>query len=283
MLPRSISISSAQVAVPVKKITEQTITDTTDWLSVEEPLEIQLTVGPAAERQTKSISVTMRTPGADADLALGFLFTEGILRSIDEVQEVVQPSCNVIQIQLQHHVTPRLSSAERNFYTTSSCGVCGKSSIDAIRTVSPFATHPRKPIELSAAQLMALPELLQQAQEAFALTGGIHASGLFSLQNELILLREDVGRHNALDKLIGAALQQQQLPLQDTILLLSGRASFELLQKATMAGIPLVVSIGAPSSLAVALAMETDTSLIGFLKSNRLNIYHASKHLLLTH
>ena len=136
---------------------------------------------------------------------------------------------------------------------------------------------------MSAAQLMALPELLQQAQEAFAFTGGIHASGLFSLQNELILLREDVGRHNALDKLIGAALQQQQLPLQDTILLLSGRASFELLQKATMAGIPLVVSIGAPSSLAVALAMETDTSLIGFLKSNRLNIYHASKHLLLTH
>lgn len=273
----SISISPSQQAVPVKKITEQQVIDATDWLSVEEPLEIQLTFGSSANRQTKSISVTMRTPGNDTDLALGFLFTEGILQSMQQVASVQSISLNVLRIELQEDAVPRLAATDRNFYTTSSCGVCGKSSIDAIRTVRPFAQRSL-PIDVSVEQLMALPALLQQAQADFASTGGIHASGLFSFKNELILLREDVGRHNALDKLIGAAFQQQQLPLTNTILLLSGRASFELLQKAAMAGIPLVASIGAPSSLAVQLAVETDTSLVGFLKSHRLNIYHASNN-----
>jgi FdhD protein len=274
-------ISSSQVAVPVKKIADHQIMDATDWLSVEEPLEIRLTFGSSSNRQTKSISVTMRTPGNDTELALGFLFTEGILLSIKDVQAVQTEAPNTIRIALHEHALPNLPAAERNFYTTSSCGVCGKSSVDAIRTVRPFTPLPGKPLELSAEQLMALPALLQQAQADFASTGGIHASGLFSFKNELILLREDVGRHNALDKLIGAAFQQEQLPLADSILLLSGRASFELLQKATMAGIPLVASIGAPSSLAVQLAVETDTTLIGFLKSNRLNMYHASQKLVL--
>jgi FdhD protein len=172
--------------------------------------------------------------------------------------------------------------ADRNFYTTSSCGVCGKSSIESIRTVSRFAHLQRPDISLAAGLLYQLPQQLKAVQSGFEATGGIHASGLFSLEGALLLLREDVGRHNALDKLVGAALAGGLLPLERCILLLSGRASFELIQKAAMAGIPVVAAIGAPSSLAVDLARELDITLLGFLKEDRFNIYHQSNHLTIT-
>jgi FdhD protein len=165
---------------------------------------------------------------------------------------------------------------DRNFYTTSSCGVCGKSSIQSIKTVSPFGNLVRPEIKIDASVFYSLPEKLRIAQSDFTSTGGLHASGLFNIEGDLILLTEDVGRHNALDKLIGQSLMNQSLPLNEHILLLSGRASFELIQKAAMAGISIIASIGAPSSLAVELAQEFNITLLGFLKENRLNLYSTS-------
>lgn len=255
-----------------------------DVLSVEEPLEIRISYGPAAARLQKSISVTMRTPGNDPELATGFLFTEGIISSYDQVKGVYHAGMecslqnkNIVEVHLTEGFIPRLMQSDRNFYTTSSCGVCGKSSIQSIRTVSPFQGMERPLLGLTTNILYQLPGRLREAQSGFAATGGIHASGLFTVEGELVLLREDVGRHNALDKLIGSALADNSLPLNLHILLLSGRASFELIQKAAMAGISVVAAIGAPSSLAVDLAMEFDMTLLGFLGENRFNIYHESR------
>lgn len=254
-----------------------------DILSIEEPLEIRISYGSEDKKTHKNISVTMRTPGNDFDLAIGFLFTEGIISSFQNIKKVnhSQKEClaqkkNIVQIDLVENFVPHLLQSDRNFYTTSSCGVCGKSSIESIKTVSSFKHLENSKLSLSTDVLYELPKKLKKAQSSFALTGGIHASALFTIEGELVFLQEDVGRHNALDKLIGRALANNLLPLNNHILLLSGRASFELIQKAAMAGISIVVAIGAPSSLAVELAVEFNMTLLGFLKEDRFNIYNSS-------
>lgn len=257
----------------------------TDDVSVEEPLEIRVAYHLADKKESKNISVTMRTPGNDAELAVGFLFTEGIISSHQQVKSIYFPEAecsrnseNIVIVELTEGCVPELMKADRNFYTTSSCGVCGKGSIESIRTVSTFHNHTKQNTEISLETLYQLSEKLQSFQNNFSATGGIHASGIFDLEGNLLALREDVGRHNALDKIIGYALSADLLPLDNKILVLSGRASFELIQKATMAGITIVAAIGAPSSLAVDLAKEFDITLLGFLRYNRFNIYHSGSH-----
>jgi FdhD protein len=252
-----------------------------DTLSVEEPLEIRLSYGLETERIQKNISVTMRTPGNDIDLAIGFLFTEGIIVSFENIKDAypLKMNClsqkqNIVQVDLKENFIPNLMQTDRNFYTTSSCGVCGKSSIESIKTVSSFANLTKPKVTIDASVFYQLPQKLRTAQSDFTSTGGLHASGLFTTKGDLILLTEDVGRHNALDKLIGKSLINKSLPLNEHILLLSGRASFELIQKAAMAGISIIASIGAPSSLAVELAVEFNITLLGFLKEDRFNIYN---------
>lgn len=268
----------AIAAVAIQRIVNHIAEDTHDVLAVEEPLEIGLEYTLHGKVILKSLAVTMRTPGHDAELALGFLFTEGIIQSANQVRGITQSAANRIIVQLEEDVIPSLQSADRNFYTTSSCGVCGKSSIDAIRVSS---AHQRTTdrIKVDTALLYSLHQRLKEAQSIFERTGGLHASALFDQNAKLILLREDVGRHNALDKVIGASLQERTFPLSDTVLLLSGRASFELIQKASMCGIKIVAAIGAPSTLAVQLAEEFEMTLIGFLRENRFNIYTGSERI----
>ena len=262
---------------------------TMDVLAIEEPLEIRIAYGLALNRTVRNVSVTMRTPGNDEELATGFLFTEGIIKQKKELNSVshcfiacAENKENIIQVELLESVTPELKNMERNFYTTSSCGVCGKGSIDAIKTVSSFSLNDAEKIIVTQDLLLKLPDLLREQQSVFDATGGLHACALFSQSGELIYLREDVGRHNALDKLIGAALNDDLLPLKHHILLLSGRASFELVQKAAMAGITIIAAVGAPSSLAVELAKEFGITLIGFLRQQRFNIYTQEQRILLT-
>jgi FdhD protein len=281
-------LASAIKYLPVIKITDGENTKTTDALAIEEPLEIRLEHGPVDERKVQNVSVTMRTPGNDAELALGFLFTEGIIKQQSDANLIehcfiacADDKENVIQVNLKEDITPNLHNTERNFYTTSSCGVCGKASINAIRTVSTFNNSKHVENQIDADLLHQLPFILQKHQEVFADTGGLHASALFNAMGELLLVREDVGRHNALDKLIGAALNKNMLPLDQHILLLSGRASFELVQKATMAGINIIAAVGAPSSLAVQLAEEFNITLIGFLRNRRFNIYTQPQRILI--
>ena len=266
----------------VIKITSKDFADMDDQLVIEEPLEIQLQYGRAENRVQKSISVTMRTPGHDIELAAGFLFTEGIIRRATDILFVEQerPDNNKLLFALEDNVVPGIQKAERNFYTTSSCGVCGKSSIDAIKTVS-FYKNSKQDCQLKAEMFYELQDNLITRQPVFETTGGIHASALFDLEGNFIMAREDVGRHNALDKVIGASLLNDELPLTNTVLLLSGRASFELIQKASMAGIKVVAAVGAPSSLAVELAKESNITLLGFLRNERFNVYSCEERIML--
>ena len=266
----------------IKKVSNNETIDTVDQLAIEEPLEIQLQYGAPDSRVNKIISVTMRTPGHDLELATGFLFTEGIIRSNREILFIEQDDFdkNRIIIGLQEAANPDIQKLDRNFYTTSSCGVCGKSSIDAIKTVSEYSGQPDN-ICLKAEMLYPLHNIVRDRQAIFDTTGGLHATALFDLEGNFCMLREDVGRHNALDKLIGAALLNDQLPLSKNILLLSGRASFELLQKASMAGIKVITAVGAPSSLAVELARECNLTLIGFLRDERFNIYSGEQRIMM--
>lgn len=275
------------IQLPVIKVYTAASTDTSDSLAIEEPLEIRIEHGAKNDRRVQNVSVTMRTPGNDAELAVGFLFTEGIVKQTADIinAEHCFIACaenkeNVIQVSLNENIIPELKNAERNFYTTSSCGVCGKGSIEAIRTVSSFSQIADDNV-IDADLLYNLPDVLAEHQEVFATTGGLHACALFDKQGKLIQVREDVGRHNALDKLIGAALNSNMLPLNKYILLLSGRASFELVQKAAMAGITIIAAVGAPSSLAVKLAEEFNITLVGFLRYHRFNIYTAAHRILL--
>ena len=259
-----------------------------DTLAIEEPLEIRVAFGDNKNRIVRNVSVTMRTPGNDEELAIGFLFTEGIIIRKNDLSSVghcfiacAENKENIIQVELNETVIPALKNTERNFYTTSSCGVCGKGSIEAIRTVSSYQPNTKNDLSISQEVLLKLPDLLRQQQSIFEVTGGLHACALFTKEGNLLLLREDVGRHNALDKLIGAALNAELLPLKDNILLLSGRASFELVQKAAMAGISIIAAVGAPSSLAVELAEEFEITLVGFLRQQRFNIYTQEQRILL--
>jgi FdhD protein len=315
------SVSSIQIT----KINGNEIQQTVDLLAVEEPLEIRLGYGPASERMQKSISVTMRTPGHDFELALGFLLTEGIIQSANQIYKIqycteantLENKENIVRVELKPEVEIDLSKLQRNFYATSSCGVCGKESIEAIKTnCVPIAIGMRmKNFELRIHRdvIVSLPEKLRDQQNVFEHTGGLHACALFTQDGELLLLREDVGRHNAMDKLIGAShfgklsvtgfdelsltktagigldklsltnaaagFDELNLTGNECILLLSGRASFELLQKAAMAGIPVVCAVGAPSSLAVETAKEFGITLIGFLRGDRFNVYCHSERI----
>jgi FdhD protein len=256
------------------KVSRQQTREQEDELAVEEPLQIQLQLNSVSGRINKNIAVTMRTPGHDKEVAAGFLFTEGIINSREQVSHIVYVNNeeNRIMVALKEEVIPLLHNTQRNFYTTSSCGVCGKASIDAIKTNPSFNKDVKK-ISVAAGTFYLLQDVLRRQQSMFESTGGLHAAALFNSNGEFILLREDVGRHNALDKLIGNAVLNDQLPLPDKILLLSGRASFELVQKAAMAGIKMIAAVGAPSSLAVELAQEYDITLIGFLRPEKFNIY----------
>lgn len=255
---------------------EKDIAEVIDYLAIEEPLEIHLEMGPYHNRQSENLSVTMRTPLHDEDLAIGFMFTEGLLTDADMLDFPVslKKSENSITVRLKPDAQFDLQSIKRNFYTTSSCGVCGKESIEAIHQTCPIRTH-QEDIGITEDVLKDLPKTLRQKQAAFDSTGGIHAAAFFDETGKLVSMREDVGRHNALDKLIGAALlQEKAIPdCGDKVLLLSGRASFELVQKAAMAGVQIVAAIGAPSTLAVATARDFGMTLIGFLKANSFNIY----------
>jgi FdhD protein len=272
-----------------------------DRLAVEEPVEFQLAFGPVDERRVKPISVTMRTPGHDFELAAGFLMSEGLIYDAADIDRLTyvsgrteaadnfsqqspeerktvapyQPERNIVRIELMPDVRVNLPALERNFYTTSSCGICGKASLLALRTVCP--PRSRNTFTIPAEALYALPSRLRDAQDVFEKTGGLHAAALFDCSGVLRSTREDVGRHNAVDKLLGAEFMADRTPLRDRLLMLSGRASFELLQKALMAGIPMVASIGAPSSLAVQVAKEFDITLVGFLRSNHFNVYQGTQ------
>jgi FdhD protein len=267
--------------VRVDRFDGASIAEADDILVSEEPLEIRLGHGALDDRHEFRLSVTMRTPGNDEELTLGFLFTEGIISDPAQVVRIVpcenvkeEERGNVVRAELHPFVELDPAKWQRNFYTTSSCGVCGKSSIDAVRAE---CTRPMvASVHIDPQIITALPDRMREAQTVFKHTGGIHAAALFNMQGELLVLREDVGRHNAVDKVIGALLAQPNNELPSTnnhILLVSGRAGFELVQKCVMAGIPTMAAVGAPSSLAVQLAKESGLRLIGFLRGERFNVY----------
>jgi FdhD protein len=266
--------------ISISKADAGEINETSDKVAVEEPLQIQLEYSTATGKMIKDIAVTMRTPGNDEELAAGFLFTEGIIKHAEDIATIKRSHAdeNMIQVILKENIIPALGNASRNFYTTSSCGICGKASIDAINTVSVFR-EMKDNISVDVHILYKLQDSIKAAQKVFEDTGGIHASALFEITGKFMMLREDVGRHNALDKIIGAALMKNELPLNNCLLFLSGRASFELVQKAVMAGIRVIAAVGAPSSLAVEMAKEHDITLIGFLRKDRFNIYSGKERI----
>jgi FdhD protein len=271
-----------------------------DDLVTEEPLEIRLRTAaasngnaalslqgsPGLSRGRRTVAVTMRTPGADFELAAGFLYGEGVIRDRDDIESIahcddlkVEDSrrFNIVNVDLKSEVLPDLDALQRHFHTTSACGVCGKTSLDSLRFTAP-APIPAGPV-LRPETLTGLPAKLRSAQGLFSTTGGLHAAGLFDATGELLAVREDVGRHNAVDKIVGWAFLGGRLPLSACILMVSGRTSFEILQKAVMAGIPVVCAVSAPSSLAVSVAREFGVTLIGFLRNERFNVYTGSERL----
>ncbi|NEB78282.1 formate dehydrogenase accessory sulfurtransferase FdhD [Streptomyces sp. SID14478] len=262
----------------VIRIRDGRVTTRPDTLVAEEPLEIRL--------NGKPLAITMRTPGDDFALAAGFLVSEGVLAAADDLQNIVycagatqdgSNTYNVVDVRTAPGIVMPDITLERNVYTTSSCGLCGKASLDAVRTTARFPIADAPPVRLTPELLTSLPDRLREAQRVFDRTGGLHAAALFDEEGHLVDIREDVGRHNAVDKLVGRALQSGDLPLSRSVLMVSGRASFELAQKAVMAGIPVLAAVSAPSSLAVDLAAETGLTLIGFLRGASMNVY-AGEH-----
>lgn len=261
----------------ISRLTDGFVSSASDSLVAEEPLEIRL--------GGQSLAVTMRTPGNDFDLTAGFLVSEGVVTRAEDVRTIRycaganddgENTYNIVDVDLGPDVRVPEFTLERNFYTTSSCGLCGKSSLDAVRTTATWSVA-EDPLEIDAELLADYPDRLRDAQKLFERTGGLHAAGLFTADGELVTVREDVGRHNAVDKLVGRALLDGRLPLRESVLLVSGRASFELVQKAAMAGIPAMAAVSAPSSLAVELAEEVGMTLVGFLRGSSMNVY-AGEH-----
>ncbi len=257
----------------VKRLTAEAASERADTLVVEEPLEIRVDGAP--------VTVTMRTPGSDVELAQGFMLTEGVIAHRDDIATVRYcrgadadgtNSYNVLDVTLRPDVPAPELDITRNFYTTSSCGVCGKSSLEAVRLST---RHPPgdDPTTVAAATLAAMPAQLRSAQKVFAITGGLHGAALFDADGTMLAAREDIGRHNAVDKVIGWAVESGRVPLTGTVLLVSGRASFELTQKAVMAGIPVLAAVSAPSSLAVDLAAQSGLTLVAFLRGDSMNVY----------
>jgi FdhD protein len=254
-------------------LTADTVSTRPETLAVEEPLELRI--------NGAAITVTMRTPGSDVELAQGFLLTEGVIGQRDDIARVEYcrgagddgtNTYNVLDVSLAPGVPMPDVDVTRNFYTTSSCGVCGKGSIDAIRTISRHSPGD-DPTAVASVTLSAMPDQLRSAQRVFASTGGLHGAALFDADGTMLVVREDIGRHNAVDKVIGWAVENERIPLSGTVLLVSGRASFELTQKAVMAGIPVLAAVSAPSSLAVDLASQAGLTLVAFLRGDSMNVY----------
>lgn len=266
--------------LPVFRIENSASWEVEDAIVVEEPLEIQVHYFSKEKWLKKSLAITMRTPGDDEALALGFLFSEGIITKKEDIFSVIRLEDNILIIRFVKTVQLEIDKLERHFYSTSSCGVCGKASIDKLEKVACYYPRPNLP-KIIPLVIQKLPSILRDNQTVFDQTGGIHAAALFTKEGELLSMQEDVGRHNAVDKLIGKSLLENRIPLRQEILLLSGRISFELVQKAMMAGIPIIVAVGAPSSLAVALAEESGMTLIGFLRGEKFNVYCGRSRVLL--
>lgn len=269
----------------IQRYQKKAWTQTEDELSIEEPLEIRLEHSQNGVRQIDSISITMRTPGHDFELAAGFLFVENIIDDPNDIIEI--DYCgekegdlelyNNVKVSISPDVTVDLEKLQRHFFTNSSCGICGKSSLEQIRThCSPITDST--PL-ITPEQILKCPEYLYQKQSNFSKTGGLHASALFDLDLNIVECFEDVGRHNALDKLIGCLWLSQRLPIEQKILLLSGRTSFELVQKASRAHIPIILSIGAPSNLAVQMAIDFNITLIGFITKDKFNVYNGAERI----
>lgn len=279
MTKNEVSPESRTRAFPIQLWSTDGHTDREDRLVVEEPMEIRLLFGPPEKRVVRSLSVTMRTPGEDEELAAGFLFTEGILSSPDQIEAIEargvdangQPTGNTIRVALRPEVEVDFAKLQRHFYTSSSCGVCGKASLEMLEL------RGARPVEatwsISAEAIRRLPDRLRGAQPTFELTGGLHAAGLFDSTGQLLNVREDVGRHNAVDKLFGRAFLERQMPLDRFGLVISGRVSFEIMQKALAARVPMIVAVGAPTSLAVDLANQYGLTLVGFTSAKRMNVY----------
>ncbi len=271
---------SATECVEIHRISSHSVSVCDDTLAVEEPLEIRVGYGPTDSRRQQTLTITMRSPGDDVDLAIGFLYAEGVISNAQQVLEIAgasrnwsDPSAeNVIRVELHPSVELNQERLERKFISTSSCGVCGKAALETL-ALNSFPQLPHASPYISAKVVRQLPDRMQASQHVFKETGGVHAAGLYSTFGEPIDIREDVGRHNAVDKLIGAQVRRDNTPLLDSLLMISGRTSYEILQKALVARIPIVAAVGAPSSLAVAMAVEFDITLIGFLSRERFNIY----------
>jgi FdhD protein len=277
-----ITDQSGRKRLQIKSVQEDRFKTTIDTLVVEEPLEIRL------DPQSASLAVTMRTPGDDFDLVVGFLYNEGIihcrndlisLRYCGDTKSAGGKSQNIINVNLAGNAEIDISKLQRYFFMSSSCGVCGKASINSLRQRG--ARSVEASFKLDASILYGLPERLRSAQKNFSATGGLHAAALFDPQGTLLRVREDIGRHNALDKLIGALLLAEELPLRDAIIMISGRASFEVMQKCIMAGAPMLCAVSAPSSLAVSMAKAFGVTLVGFLREHRFNLYAGSGRVLL--
>ena len=273
-------MAASSIAIDISKVNDGSHLSVADHVAVEEPLEIRLGYSTPDGRAIRSISITMRTPGHDAELAVGFLYSESIVSSASDIAsvEVCGPAApdsgnhNVIRVELGPDVSVDLGRLQRHFYTTSSCGVCGKTSLDALRITG---VNPMQPVEaqFTTTMLTAIPEKLRAAQLTFDQTGGLHAAAVFDINGNIQSVMEDVGRHNAVDKVIGSLLLQGRLPADKCGIMVSGRASFELMQKTLVAGLPLLAAVSAPSSLAVQLAREFNMTLIGFLRGQTFNIY----------
>ena len=263
----------------VCRIRQGVVRDVSDVVTTEEPLEIRLLYRNGYEEAKVSVSVTMRTPRHDYELAAGFLYTEGIINDLEEIDRIsycmdedVDQHYNIVNVCLKPGVLFDINLLTRNFYTTSSCGICGKASLEALE-LKEYCPPPRGIPRVEEAVIYGLPEALRRFQKVFERTGGLHGAALFDPQGSLLALREDVGRHNAVDKLIGYGLLNKKLPFNEVILVVSGRTSYEIMQKALAAGIPMVVAVGAPSSLALDLARRFHMTLIGFARSDGFNIY----------
>jgi len=262
------------VSVPIRRFSENTFTEAADYLAVEEPLEITVCLQSENGKLKKHIGTTMRTPGHDQELVTGYLFSLGIIKGVNDIISFskAQAGNDSIEAELRQGVNADFSGMNRYGIMNAACGVCGINSVDTLSDVIPVK-QTRSPLLLNEHIILNLPGRIHEHQQLFGKTGGIHAAALFNLKGELVLIREDIGRHNALDKLIGTALSDPTIKMNEHILLLSGRTGFELIQKAGMANIPVVVSVGAPSNISVEMAKDWQITLIGFARQNRFNLY----------
>jgi len=268
-------MASSQTKAKIWTVENDRSSSRWDYLATEEPLEINL-INPQGGKKT--VAITMRTPGADFDLAMGFLYSEGVIKSKSDIAKITycvsqetEQNYNIVNVTLGEGISGDLPSLDRHFFTNSACGVCGKLSIDSLKVRGYGAINQQ--LVITPEVIYSLPAQLAKAQGIFTSTGGLHAAGLFDSQGKLVKIREDVGRHNALDKLIGSALLAEEFPLDKAIVMVSGRSSYEILQKCIVARVPIICAVSAPSSLAVAMAQEFGITLIGFLREKRFNVY----------